>query len=333
MDTSKIPALREKIEQAEHILVIAHIHPDGDALGSLTAVGVALEQLGKTAHLVCDQGCPSRFVFLPLADNIQNTPSTRISYDLVIVVDCGDERRVGKAYEDLPSPKPFTVNIDHHVTNTLFGDINLVDGQANSTTEMLYYILPKLGATILPDLATCLLTGVITDTLGFRTAGVNAATFHITSELMKAGADLPFIMNHALTLKPLTTLRLWQKGLNKMKFDGGLFWTTISDTERMTTGHPGYSNAGLVNMMVDVDEAIMSAVLMEAADGKIHVGLRCRLPYSVSELAVNLGGGGHPLASGCTLDMSLAEAEKLVVAMAKDAIEQQSNSYENGARS
>lgn len=330
MNSSTIKAIREKIDKANHILVIAHVNPDGDALGSLTAVGVALEQLGKQTTLVCDHGCPIRFGFLPLANAVQNTPSSRIQYDLVITVDCGDLRRVGQAYVDLPEPKPPIINIDHHVTNTRFGEINVVEGKANSTTEMLYTILPQLGARLSPDLATSLLTGIITDTLGFRTFGVNAMTFQITSDLMQAGADLPDIMNQALTLKPLTTLRLWQQGLNKMKLDKGFIWTAISHAERVATGHNGASNAGLVNMLVDVDEAIMSAVLMEGEDGQVYVGLRCRPPYSVSELAVNLGGGGHPLASGCTLHMSLAEAEAMVVAMGKDAIRQQTGAYENG---
>ena len=256
-------------------------------------------------------------------DRLQ-TVLTHNAYDLVIAVDCGDMQRMGCVFADLPDPKPPIINLDHHVTNTMFGDVNVVDPKANSATEVLYYWLPALGVTLTPPLALSLLTGIVTDTLGFRTVGVTPRTFEAAGDLMRAGADLTLVMSEALTLKPLSTLRLWQMGLNNMRFEDGLLWSVISNEERKATGFEGIGSAGLVNMLADVYQAAIGAVLMAYDDGKVYVSFRCRPPYSVSELALNLGGGGHPLAAGCTLEGPLSKVQEMVVAMAKETIRSQS---------
>ncbi|MBP8947926.1 MAG: DHH family phosphoesterase, partial [Candidatus Promineofilum sp.] len=125
------------IEKANRVLVIAHMDPDGDAIGSLTAVGQALQQLGKRVTLACDDAVPQRFHYLPLAADVRRAPNTDIHYDLVIAVDCADESRMGWAYAALPDPKPTLANIDHHITNTRFGAFNIIEPDASSTAEIL----------------------------------------------------------------------------------------------------------------------------------------------------------------------------------------------------
>jgi len=316
-------AIQQAIEKAEHILAVTHVGPDGDALGSLTAVGAALTQKSKEFTLVCDDPTPRRFDFLPLIDRVRYAPDTAVSYDLLIAVDCGDELRMGKAFANLPDPKPFIINIDHHITNTKFGDINLIDGAATSAAEILYRLFQNLDISLTGNLAISLLTGLVTDTLGFRTNNVTAQTMQIAGDLIKAGADLGLVMQKTMTVKPLSTLRLWQLGLNKMKMEDGLIWTAISNEERTAVGHKSSGTVGLVNLLANVDQAAAGAALLEMDDGTVRVGFRCRPPYNVSEVAVNLGGGGHALASGCTLDGPLAKAEALVVAMTKESIRQQ----------
>ena len=316
-------AIRQALVRANHILVITHINPDGDAFGSLTATGLALRQMGKQVRLVCDDRVPERFRFLPLADQVHWAPAIDVHYDLIVAVDCGDEQRMGRAFADLPKPRPDVINVDHHITNTEFGAINLIDPQAASTTEILYGLFAELGLTLTADIALSLLTGLVTDTLGFRTVGVTARTLEIAGALIKAGADLSLVTMQALSLKPLTTLLLWQIGLNNMKLEDGLIWTSISYSEQEAVEYISSGTAGLVNLLADVEEAAMSAVLVETSDGAVRVGFRCRPPYSVAELALNLGGGGHPLAAGCTLEGPLAKAEELVVQLSKEEIRQQ----------
>ncbi len=311
------------IQKGQRALVITHVDPDGDAIGSLTAVGIALKQMGIKTTLVCDDAVPTRFSYLNMADSVQSQPDPNIAYDLLIAVDCGDASRMGKAYARYPNPKPFIINIDHHVTNTHFGDLNLVVGTATSTTEILYGLFNEWELDISPGLATSLLTGLVTDTLGFRTDGVTAVTLRAAADLVEAGADLNKITMRALNVRAFKTIRMWHAGMSHMQMDNGLLWTSINNAERHALEFRGNSSQGLVNILADVEEASMGAVLMEMDDGSVKVGLRCRPPFDVSEVAVSLGGGGHKLASGCTLDGPLEEAEKLLVDRCKAAIQRQ----------
>lgn len=324
---STVEAIRRSLDEAQEVLVIAHIAPDGDAISSLTAVGLALQQLEKRFTLVCDSGLPRRFAYLSLADRVQTRPEMDAGYDLIIALDAGDADRLGRAIADWPGPLPCLINIDHHITNTMYGQINLVESGAVATAEILFHLLPKLGVELTAPMAECLLTGLVTDTLNFRTAGVSSSTLRIASELVDAGADLFAVTSQALSLKEMSTLQIWQKGLSNMRLDGGLLWTSISNREREATGHNGTSSFGLGNMMANVYQAAISAVLLEMADGRISVGFRCRPPYSVSELAQSLGGGGHHLAAGCTIDGPLERAEALVTEVSKEAIRQQRSAH------
>lgn len=330
MSPTVVSAIQDAIHKANRILLITHVTPDGDAIGSLIAMGMVLRQLGKQVSLACDDTVPKRFHYLAYIEKIQNEINPETPYDLIIALDCGDAERMGQAYRSLPEPLPMIINIDHHVTNTQFGSINLVDSSANATAEIIFNLLPALGVSLTAEMATALLTGLVTDTLGFRTAGVNARTLNAASQLMDAGADLFTVTTHGLILKPFSTLLLWQKGLDKMRLEDGLLWTSINNKEREEIGHMAPSSSGLVNVMAEVYQSVISVVLLELANGQISVGFRCRPPYSVAELALNLGGGGHPLAAGCTLDGPLEKAEAMVVALSKETIRQSSHFARNG---
>lgn len=312
------------IEKASQVLVIAHVDPDGDAIGSLTAVGQALMQLGKRVTLVCDDAVPARFQYLPLAGDVVREPLPGFAYDLVIAVDCGDAARMGWAYECLPDPKPTVANIDHHITNTRFGAFNVIDPDASSTAEILHSFLKELDVKMTPGIAASLLTGIVTDTMGFRTSNVTPATLRAAADLVEAGVDIAAISLRALHQKSLATVQMWAIGLNRMKLEDGLLWTSISRDEMRQAGLEGSpSSSGLVNFLADVDGALIGAVLGEMPDGTVRVGMRCAPPYDVAEVAAQFGGGGHTLAAGCTLEGPLDEAEKRIVAACRAAIRKQ----------
>ncbi|MFN2134474.1 MAG: DHH family phosphoesterase [Candidatus Promineifilaceae bacterium] len=315
--------LQHTLEKADHILVVTHVDPDGDAIGSLTAVGQALQQLGLRATLACDDHVPDRFSYLPLSAQVQRKLESSSSYDLVVAVDCADELRMGYIFADLPDPKPFIINIDHHVTNTRFGDINLIEPGTMSTAEVLHGLFGELGIVIDEGIAASLLTGLITDTGGFRHVGVSASTLRTAADLVDAGADLGFVTMQALNLRAFSTMKLWRIGMDKMQLEDGLIWTAITNQERQAAQFRSSSSVGLTNLLADVEEAVMAAVLMEAPDGSVKVSLRCRPPYEVADIAVSLGGGGHPLAAGCTLSGPLADAESTIVEACKAAIQRQ----------
>ena len=313
------------IEKANRVLVIAHMDPDGDAIGSLTAVGQALQQLGKRVTLACDDAVPQRFHYLPLAADVRRAPNTDIHYDLVIAVDCADESRMGWAYAALPDPKPTLANIDHHITNTRFGAFNIIEPDASSTAEILCRFLAEMGATMTRGIADSLLTGIVTDTMGFRTTNVSAATLRAAADLVDCGADIADISLRALHRRPAATAQMWGLGLGRMKLQDGLLWTSISRDELRRAGVEGSpSSSGLVNFLADVEGVAMGVVLSEMQDDdKVRVGMRAVPPYNVAEVAVRLGGGGHALAAGCSLDGPLEKAEATVVAACLEAIGRQ----------
>ncbi len=224
--------------------------------------------------------------------------------------------------DGLPAGSGFCA-VDHHQPEPTGDGPPPVVPEAVSATEILYDLFCSFGLKISTDLAMCLLTGVVTDTLGFRTIGVKSKTLRIASELVEAGADLPLITMQGLSRQPYSTAQMWKIGLNNMRLEDGLIWTKISHSQQQAISYTNTSSGGLVNFLGNVSQAAISAVLQEMEDGTIRVGFRCDPPYSVSELALNLGGGGHPLAAGCSLDGPLDKAEALVVAMSKEAIQQQ----------
>lgn len=318
--------IRFAIEKANRVLVIAHVDPDGDAIGSLTAMGQGLQQLGKRVTLVCDDAVPSRFHSLPLATDVRRAPNPDTHYDLVIAVDCADESRMGWAYANLPEPKPTLANIDHHITNTRFGAFNIIDPDASSTAEILHRFLAEIDVDMTRGIAESLLAGIVTDTLGFRTTNVSAATLRVAADLVEAGADIAALSIQFLHQKQFATARVWGIGLARMQLEDGLLWTSISRGEIQRAGLEGNPNSsGLVNFLADVDGAAMGVVLSEMNDGAVRVTMRAQPPYNVAEVAVQFGGGGHALAAGCALEGPLEQAEVRVVNACREAIRRQRN--------
>lgn len=316
--------IRFAVEKANRVLVIAHVDPDGDAIGSMTALGQGLAQLGKRVTLACDDAVPARFLSLPMAGEVRRAPNVDVPYDLVIAVDCADESRMGWAYDSLPEPKPSLANIDHHITNTRFGAFNIVEPEASSTAEVLYRFLPEIGVEMTRGIAESLLTGIVTDTIGFRTTNVTASTLRVAADLVDQGVDIAAISYQSLHQKAYSTAKMWGIGLTGMKLEEGLLWTSISRVDMQRAGLEGNPNSsGLVNFLADVDAAVMGVILSEMNDGSVRVTMRTQPPYNVAEVAVQFHGGGHALAAGCTLDGPLERAEERLVAACLTAIRRQ----------
>lgn len=305
-------------------MLVTHIGPDGDALGSLTGLGAALQRLGKKVTLVCDDGMLRKFEYLPLADRVERRPDRNKRFDLMISLDCGDEDRMGRAYSRMPTHlKPILINIDHHISNTFFGNINHVVDDVTSTAEILADLIPELDVTIDREIATSLLTGMVTDTLGFRVTGVNAQTLQTAGKLIEAGANLAEITLKALVLQDYNTIQMWRTGLNKMQIEDEISWSIITVQDQRQISSDPVSNHGLGNLMADINEVCFSIVFTEKDDGSVKVGFRSRPPWDVASIATKLGGGGHLYASGCTRFGKLDDVVNDVVSLAKQELKRQ----------
>lgn len=312
------------LRQAEHPLLITHVAPDGDAVGSLLGLGWMLWALGKTPFLVCQDPVPPRYRYLPGCEQVaQQVP--RQPFDLRVALDSSDIERLGApAQTEWLSDVPL-LNIDHHVTNLRFGALNLVDETAASTTQVLYDLAGYLPVALDEPTAVCLLTGLVTDTRGFRTANVTPEVLEVAVALMRAGASLSAITHNGLDRRSLSHLRLWGAGLSRVRASDGIAWTAIPLAEQHRIGHDARGDFGLANLLIGVEGAMMAAVFTEREGGQVEVALRAASGFDVSGLALSLGGGGHPLASGCALSGSLKAVQRRVLTAMRRALARQRN--------
>ncbi len=306
-EQARLKQAHQLIQAARYPLLICHVAPDGDAIGSLMGLGRALRQMGRQPILACSDSAPAHFDFIPGVKAIVQEVDDL--FDLVISLDCSDLRRLGHFPEMPGFDNHPLINIDHHQTNLDFGDVNLVDHQAASTTEMVLRLLEYMDISIDARLATCLLTGLVTDTRGFRTNNVTPQVMDAALRLMKAGAALPYIARHTLDRRPSGALRLWGAALARLHVDNGVIWTSIPLEMRRAVDFVGNSDTGLVSFLVSADDADVAVIFNEREDGRIEIGLRAMPGFDVAQVALQFGGGGHVLASGCTIPGPLEEAQ------------------------
>lgn len=309
------------IQSAHRPLLICHVSPDGDAIGSLTGLGLALRRVGQEPILACSDTVPQRFDFVPGAESV--VQEVNETFDLVISLDASDLRRLG----DFPQVPTFgdvpLLNVDHHLTNLDFGTVNLVDPHASSTAEVVFELLDYMSIPIDGQVATCLLTGIVTDTRGFRTSNVSTPVMEAVLRLMKAGASLPYITHQGLNRRPTAVILLWRAALTRLRIEDRLIWTSIPLAMRRDVGYAGNGDAGLVSFLISADDADVAVVFVEGDDGQVDVGLRAVPGFDVARVALQLGGGGHALAAGCSLPGPLEQAQvRMLAALRADLARQ-----------
>lgn len=301
--------VRLELAEAVNIVVLSHVRPDGDAVGSVLGFGLALERAGKNVQMVLADGVPGSTKLLPAADRIQKEFHQPVDY--YIVVDSSDLERVGPFFG--PDRQP-DLNIDHHATNLNFARVNIVIESAVSTTAVLAHLLPELGLEINPEVASVLLYGLVTDSLGFRTPNMQPRTLRTAADLMEQGADLPELYYQALTRRSYEEARLWGVGLSNLQRKNGLLWTRISLEERRQIGYNGLDDADLVNMLPTINGVNVALILLEQPDGHVKISWRSKQGYDISDLAFQFGGGGHRNAAGAMVEGALDEIEARVLA-------------------
>jgi len=305
-------SIKEALAAANSFTVVSHIRPDGDAIGSLLGLGSALKQTGKPVDFVLQDVPGNRYAYLPNFSEIRNVISENPGY--LIVVDCGDEFRTGDVLKGLV---PDLV-IDHHKTNSNFGRLNLIEPENEATALMLAQHLPNWGLDIDQEVATALLTGIISDTIGFRTSNVRPICLNVAADLVKAGADLPFIYQRVLLTRSLEELRYWGQGLSKLRLEDGLLWTSLMLHDRTESGYTENDDADLVNNMTSVAEMLIAVIFVEQSAFKTKVSWRSRNGFDVSVLAREFGGGGHAAAAGADIDGELQQIIEGVLARTRE---------------
>jgi len=306
------------IQNANTILIVTHVRPDGDAIGTSLALANAFQSLGKSVIVANDDGVPEYLRFLPGADAVVDSLQHG-KWDVMIAADAGDEDRSGMVGEYGRQHSKLVINLDHHITNTLFGDVHLVLSTTTSAAEVAYEWLRFAQVDIERAIAMPLLTGIVTDTLGFRTNNVMPKTLSVAQELMQAGASLSEIMERTLESKPYKEFLLWQRVLPTAQLHGQILAATIQQEDIEAAGLVEMTDAGLVGFLRTVNEAMISVIFKVESPELVKVSLRSKPGFDVADVAFKLGGGGHVQAAGANVHGSIDEVQNKVLSLLEKA--------------
>jgi bifunctional oligoribonuclease and PAP phosphatase NrnA len=302
------------LRKGKQFLVCSHSRPDGDAVGSMLAMSMLLQHMGKRADLVTPDGVPLIYRRLPGALNIRHARRINSPYDAVILLECdGLDRARLHGLEKL-----FQINIDHHLSGQPYAHLNWIDRGAASVGELVYRLIKGAGVPLDADMATCLYATILTDTGGFTYGSVTESTFAIAHELVAAGADPIGIARDVCYSVTTSKVLLLGAALNNLKREGRVAWLWVTHNDMVRTCAAEEDCEGIVNVAVGISGVEVAVFLRELPEKQIRLSLRSKGRVNVAEIAERLGGGGHGNAAGCTLEGPLARAiEQIVAALRK----------------
>ena len=291
----------------DSFLLMAHVAPDGDTLGSCLALQKLLQQLGKQAWVVCDDTLPHLYAFLPGADGLL-APDAAVDAQAFVAVDCADVGRTGSQW-DRVGTKP-SLCIDHHITNPAFATVNHIEDCA-ATGELITLLYDAFGQPINPEVGACLYTAIATDTGNFAYSSVTPRTFALMGKVMESGFDLPECNRLIYRNQRLQKLRMTARTVENAKLyrDGQVIVATLSKAETEAVGGLKADAEGIIDSLRDVETVAVACFLREEGASEVKLSLRAKDRVDCAALARAYGGGGHLRAAGATLHMSLAEAE------------------------
>lgn len=312
------------VSEGDRFLVVSHVDPDGDAIGSTLAVGHLLHLLGKRAVMVNASPVPAKYGKLPGVEEIVKLQELRDAspFDRVIAVDVADVERMGDC-RSLITSDALLLNIDHHRTNNRFGTHHLINPDAAATAEILYDWIESMEIQWTKELATCVYTGLLTDTGGFRYSNTTPSVMKRAARLLEFGVDAPWIAEQVLETLTIGQLNLLRRGLSTLRLseDGRIawMWLTLQDFSESGAGEGDLD--GIVNYARNVIGVEVGILFRQLKSGAVKVSLRSRRRVDVSEVAGFFGGGGHARAAGCTVAGTRDEVERRVLLRVSEALE------------
>jgi phosphoesterase RecJ-like protein len=323
----KMDQIIQHIKNGQHLLIASHEEPDGDAVGCLIALGLALRKFGKKTTLYNASPIPAVYRFLTGVEQIERQIKETNTYDTAIMLDCGDLVRVGEAIATI-SKIPMIINIDHHVSNTGFGHIQLIDTTACATAEIVHRLIKALEVPFDRGMATSLYTGILTDTGSFRFSNTNKAAFSISKEMMAVGVDPHNVAQHVFGSYSLGRIKLLNMALNSIEIsdNGKLSMMTITRSMLNTTGTSTEDLDGMINYARRIEDVKVAALIHEIKNGagkftnmnRYHVSLRSEGSVDVAKIASKFGGGGHASAAGFQIESTLVALKTKIITLAED---------------
>ena len=305
--------IAEKIMQTERIAVVTHASPDGDAVGSTLGIVLALRALGKDVLVLSKEPAPLNLSFLPLFEEYGLEATLRADRELLLALDCGNKERLSMERDGFD--EIFKINIDHHVSNEMYGELNYVDSGSASTAEIIFELMEALGVRPDQSMAQCLYTGIISDTGSFRFPSTTAKTLRITAELLETEVDFSAIQRVLFGTSEFKRIKLLGRALMTLEshMDGFVSMMNLEANDFNTLSISDRDSGDIVNYGLEPPEADVS-VLLKEAEGFFRVSVRTKLKIDASSLCGKFDGGGHVRAAGCNIRAaSLEEAKRLIL--------------------
>lgn len=298
----ELTILREKIYSSKRIAIASHMNPDGDNLGSKLCLYKFFINLKKEVYVIENDEVPTAEKFLPGVVNLVNSDAIdNLDFDLMIVTDCGDLERIGKASKVFHSAG-FTVNIDHHPTNTNFAELNIVDEDSSAVCELIFILLKEMGFDVDKDMATCLYTGLSTDTGSFKYDSIRPETFQVAKELLEIGIDTNEIVVNLYQRRTKEKTALLLQALKTIKYynESKIALVYICDEDIKSTGARKSDSDGIVEFVRDID-GVELAIFIKEKEDSYRLSTRSKTFVNCSDIAKKFNGGGHIRAAGGTI--------------------------------
>lgn len=306
--------IAQALEKHHRIMITSHVNPDGDNISSQLGLASILKSLGKQVQILDQDPVPERYRFLPGWESISNDLKPP-NVTAVCVVDCANPERIGRVAELITPATMELIVIDHHVSNNGFGHIQYIDSQASSTCELIYRISQKMGAKLTAEQATILLSGIMTDSGGFRYSNTSPATLRNAALLMESGAELAWISEQLYFQQPIRHLKVLGRLFDDLRTagNGKISWVALTREIAERYGFDINDSEEFVSHVLSVKGAEVGLLFKEQDNGIIRVSFRSKGRVDVNRLAANFGGGGHIQAAGARVKGTVDEVVKLVV--------------------
>lgn len=303
----------EKIKESERIYIVSHVQPDGDNIGSILALWMAIKKIKDKVFILKTDDIPSDFLFLPNVNEIKEF-NDEGKIDMFIALDTSDENRLGKNKELLNKAKTI-INIDHHISNTNFGHINIVDSNAAATGELVYNLIKKMNIPMDKDIASCIYTAISSDTGSFMYDNTSAETHRIIAELIDIGIDKGNININLYQNKSLERTMLFIKSLETLRlyFNNNVALIKVTQDMLNKANAKMEDTEGIVSFIREIAPVEVGIILKEFKENEIKVSMRSKRFIDVSAICASFNGGGHIRAAGCTINSPMDIAEKLIL--------------------
>jgi len=313
------------LREHQSFVLISHVRPDGDAIGSQLALGYALLAAGKNVRMINEDGLPDNLAFMAGSERIELPSAEPLDVEVAIALDTATKPRLGDRALHAASKAKIWLNIDHHVSNPRYGDFNLIDSSSPATGQILYELITELDLPMPAESRDAIYVAVSTDTGSFQYPSTTAKTYDMGADLIRRGLDVGTINSQIYDNFPFRRVELMRALLNTLELspDGLVAYWTLLDQTRIDLGLMPEDSEGLIDIIRAIRGVRLAVFFEELHDGKVRVSMRSKdRSLNVCEIATEFGGGGHALAAGIRMSGPMEEAKPLVLRAIRRHIDQ-----------